>query len=222
MLSRTTGASRVGNEKIRPYYDKMAANIQTAVETRNKAPDFTRYDVAYMQQYLNAEASLLDLGAGSGLLLNNISGGFGRVVAVELYPAFSKFIEQHPNVAVINADLLQFETDEQFDHVIAFGVMNFFDRAEAERVYNKIYRFTAPGGRMVVKHQMGVNGDVLVDRFSEELGQNYYSEYRSIENEKALILGQGFENIHVTDIYPDEFNRWSNTRFIAITATKPQ
>jgi cyclopropane fatty-acyl-phospholipid synthase-like methyltransferase len=212
----------VGNEKIRPYYDNLASRIQTAVETRNKAPDFTQYDVAYMQQFQNAQRTLLDLGAGSGLLFNKLSPGFKHAIAVELYPQFSRFIDDRPNVTVINADVLEFETEKHFDLVIAFGVMNFFDREEAAKIYSKMFRFAAPGGRMIVKHQMGLTEDVIVDTFSEELRQNYYSEYRSLENEMALVSSAGFDDLRTTDIYPDAFNRWGNTRFMAITALKPE
>jgi hypothetical protein len=85
-----------------------------------------------------------------------------------------------------------------------------------------MFRFAAPGGRMIVKHQMGLTEDVIVDTFSQELRQNYYSEYRSLENETALVSSAGFDDLRTTDIYPDSFNRWGNTRFMAITALKPE
>lgn len=212
----------MGNEKIRPYYDKMASRISNPLETRNKAPDFSRFDVAYMQAFLNPGHDLLDLGAGSGLLLNHISGGFRRVVAVELYPEFSRYITPGEHITIVNADILSFDTGERFDTVILFGVMNFFSREEALSIYRKVFRFTRPGGHMIVKNQMGMSGDVIVDRFSEELQQDYYSEYRSVASETSLMREAGFEVLRVDDIYPDEFNRWPNTRFKAILSQKPQ
>jgi cyclopropane fatty-acyl-phospholipid synthase-like methyltransferase len=211
----------VGNEKIRPYYERMAANIKDPLETRNKAPDFSRFDIAYMETFLNKDHALLDLGAGSGLLLNHIAHGFRKVVAVELYEKFSQFIKPAPHITVINQDILGFDTAETFDTIILFGVMNFFSNTEAESIYRKLWRFAKPGGSIVVKNQMGVGEDVLVDRFSEELQQSYYSEYRCPESESRLMQAAGFDVRRVDDIYPDEFNRWPNTRFKVIVAGKP-
>jgi cyclopropane fatty-acyl-phospholipid synthase-like methyltransferase len=211
----------MGNKKIRAYYQDMADTIQNPLETRNKAPNFSKFDIAYMQEFINPEHSLLDLGAGSGLLLNHIKDGFQKVAAVELYPEFSKFITPSENTTIVNADLLTFDTDDQFEIVILFGVMNFFSADEAASLYQKFYRFTRPGGKLIVKNQMGVSENVYVDHFSEELGKHYFSEYRSSASESSLMTSAGFIVSRVDDVYPDEFNRWPNTRFTAIVCHKP-
>jgi cyclopropane fatty-acyl-phospholipid synthase-like methyltransferase len=171
---------------------------------------------------MNPGHDLLDLGAGSGLLLNHISHGFRKVTAVELYPEFSRFITGAAHIAVVNCDILSFDSDDRFDVVTLFGVMNFFGRDEAAAIYRKAFRFLRPGGHLVVKNQMGVDDDVVVDRFSEELQQQYYSEYRSAGHEGRLMGEAGFELVREDDIYPAEFNRWPDTRFTAIVARKPQ
>lgn len=212
----------MGNEKIRAYYDNMAKGITKAQETRNKAPDFTQYDIAYMQEFINPDHALLDLGAGSGLLLNHIKDGFREVVAVELYENFSQFIESSKNTTIINEDLLSFETKKEFDLVILFGVMNFFNAQEAQALYSKFFGFLKPGGKLIVKNQMGIKDDIKVDHFSKELGQNYYSEYRQTDKEAAMMRQAEFEVLRIDDIYPEKFNRWPNTRFIAIVGEKPE
>ncbi|MEM9583829.1 MAG: class I SAM-dependent methyltransferase [Pseudomonadota bacterium] len=211
----------MSNDKIHSYYTKLAEKITAPQDTRNKAPDFSEYDIAFMQQFAGAEMSLLDLGAGSGLLLNAIAQQFGDIVAVELYEEFSKFIAPRPNLHVINSDIRSFDTVQSFDVVIAFGVLNFFSVEEASAIYAKCFRFANPGGTLVIKHQMGREEDVVVDGFSEELQQHYFSNYRHTDHECRLIEAAGFTVVAVHDIYPDAFNRWENTRFNAIVAHKP-
>jgi hypothetical protein len=97
--------------------------------------------------------------------------------------------------------------------------MNYFNTDEATTVYKKAKSFVKLGGTLVVKNQFGVKEDVTVAGFSEEIGRNYYSNYRHVDSEVALLGLLGFKNIEVTDIYPAEFNRWENTHFYAITAT---
>jgi cyclopropane fatty-acyl-phospholipid synthase-like methyltransferase len=215
-----SGGTSLGNRKIKDYYENLAEGITSATETRNKAPDFTAYDVAFVKQFSDPRKSLLDMGAGTGLLLNRISDEFQTVTAVELYPEFSKFITPKPHLQVVNQNILDFESTETFDIVIAFGVMNFFSKAEAKKLYKQFFKFMAQGGTLIIKNQMGVAEDVIVDQHSEELGQHYYSEYRTVSHESKLISAAGFSVKDVHDIYPGEFNRWPNTRFQCIVASK--
>ena len=73
---------------------------------------------------------------------------------------------------------------------------------------------------MIVKNQFGLHEDVTVDGFSEELQENYFSQYRYIDKEIRLLREVGFNNIEVVDIYPKECNRWDNTHFYALVAEK--
>lgn len=211
----------MGNSKSLDYYDEMAKTISSAQETRNKAPDFSAYDIAFVKQFQNANHALLDLGAGTGLLLNGVMDGFDKVTAVELYPSFSQFITDAPHLTIVNENIMTFDTSDRFDLVLLFGVMNCFNAEEAATIYANCAKFLHPGGRVIVKNQMGVNDDVLVDTFSEELGKTYFSSYRHPDSEKALLSDAGLITETVTDIYPDTFNRWDNTRFMALVAQKP-
>ncbi|KFL35896.1 class I SAM-dependent methyltransferase [Arenimonas donghaensis] len=211
----------MGNNNIRNYYDQLAERIESAEGTRNKAPDSSEFDAAYMREFAKPEGSLLELGAGTGLLLNRIMDGYRRVVAVELYPQFSRFITRANHVEVVTADLLTYDTEETFDVVALFGVMNFFSEGEATDLYRRVARWLKPGGKLVVKNQMGVAEDVMVDGISQELGTHYYSEYRTPGHEARLIEKGGLQVVRQDDIYPDRLNRWPNTRFIALLATRP-
>lgn len=205
-----------GNTKIHDYYAKLANRIKSPTETRNKAPDFSQYDIAFVQRYADKKYSLLDLGSGTGLLINSLTEHFAGILAVEKYPEFSKFIKAADNVRVINSDLLTFAETERFDRISIFGVMNFFNAKEAKAIYQKARHWMKPDGLMLVKHQMGCDGDVTVDGYSQELDTNYYSEYRWLKNEIKLINQAGFDVIETVDIYPPEFNRWKNTHFYAL------
>lgn len=210
----------MSNKQIHDYYEKMASKIQSPIETRNKAKDFSQFDIGFMLRHASPDKTLLDLGAGTGLLVNHLVGKFKHIHAVEKYGNFAKFIKQDPTVTVTVEDVLAFDTKEKYDIVIAFGLLNFFSEEEAKRMFRKVYDFSGPKGMAVLKHQMGVNETVVVNGFSEELQQPYYSEYRHVEREKELLLEAGFAKVEVVDIYPAEYNRWPNTHFYALVATK--
>ncbi len=210
----------IKNKKAIAYYDKMAKKIKKQDETRNKAKDFSKYDIEFMKKFSSRSKSLLDLGAGTGLLISHLAKNYKKIVAIEKYSEFSKFISKSPNIEVINVDLLEFKADCCFDYVSLFGVMNYFNKEEAISIYEKALYSLKEEGKLIVKNQMGIDDDVVVDGFSEELQTNYYSEYRHIDKEIELLKSIGFRNIEVVDIYPKEYNRWDNTHFYALVCEK--
>lgn len=209
------------NKDVITYYDKMAASIKKPTETRNKAKDFSKYDIDFMLKRASKQKRLLDLGSGTGLLVNHLIDHFKAITAVEKYPNFSKFIQASNNVKVINANLLDLElNDDNFDILSLFGVMNYFNDQEAQSIYRNIHRYLKVDGQLIIKNQFGVNEDVIVNGYSEEIGCDYFSNYRQVSKEISMLKACGFSNIECFDIYPSEYNRWDNTHFYALTANK--
>jgi cyclopropane fatty-acyl-phospholipid synthase-like methyltransferase len=199
----------------------MAKKITDPKETRNKAPDFSQYDIELVKKFSGKEKKLLDLGSGTGLLINHLHEDFEQIVAVEKYKAFSKFIEKKENIEVINEDLLDVEAKKLFyDMVSLFGVMNYFNTKEAKIIYAKAYGWLKTGGMIVVKNQFGLNDDVVVSGYSQELETDYFSNYRQVDKEIELLKEIGFVNIEKIDIYPPRYNRWDNTHFFALIGHK--
>ena len=209
------------NESADVFYRKLANKIQSPLETRNLAPDFGVYDVEMVRAYGNErKAKLLELGAGTGLMTNELSDYFSEIVAVEKFKEFAQFIKAGSNVRIILEDLLFLKLVEKFDVVTIFGVMNYFNEKEAQHIYRLAYNSLNENGTLIVKHNMGLMKDVYVDKISDELNTYYFSSYRSLENEKKMISNTGFFIDDVIDIYPDKFNRYSNTRYYAIIGKK--
>ena len=208
----------MGNNNITEYYNNLAKKIKDPKATRNKAKDSSKFDIQLMKSFADKNKTLLDLGSGTGLLINNLVNDFKSITAVEKYPEFSKFIIKSEKIKIINQDLLklQLPNNEKYDIISLFGVMNYFDYNEALFLYNKIVDYLKHDGILVVKNQMGVNEDVIVNGFSEELKTNYYSEYRHVEKEKKMLQQVGFNSSETIDIYPPEYNRWNNTHFYAL------
>ena len=208
------------NKDAQSYYDEMAKRIENPYETRNKAKDFSRYDIEFMKQYVNKNFVLLDLGSGTGLLINHLVEDFKKIIAVEKYPEFSRFINNHENLTIINEDIMDFNMTEAIDVASLFGVMSCFNCEEAKTVYYKVFNMLQDNGTLIVKNQMGVSQDVVIAGWSNELQTNYFAEYRYVDAEIKLLESIGFKRIEKIDIYPQEYNRWVNTHFYALVCKK--
>lgn len=211
-----------GNGNAMAFYNGLSQRIQTPDETKNKAKDGSAIDRTFVLEHAIDRSSLLDLGAGTGLILNGLVDAFDTVTAVEKFPEFSRFISPRPHLEVLNADLLEFRPARCYTTVTIFACLNYFNLFEASAIYRTAWAALAPGGTLIVKHQMGVKDTVLVNRISEELGQYYFSQYRSLADELTMLALVGFEELRSFDIYPADYNLHSNTHFYAITATKPR
>ena len=208
------------NQLIHSYYAQLAKNIRSPQQTRNRAPDFTEYDVNLVLPVATQGSKVIDLGSGSGLLVNRISPFFGNVVCVEKYPEFAKFIEKRCNVEIKIGDVLDPFWVQPCQVILCFGLMNFFSADEAYEVYSMAFDALDSGGTLLIKNQFGVSESVTVNGRSEELGVEYFAEYRPVIMEKKMLEVIGYDVRVLNDIYPESFNRWNNTRFSALYAKK--
>lgn len=209
------------NKKALEFFENMSLNTkdQQSVKLAN-VTDLTQIDADFIMQHCGKESSILDLGSGTGLIINKIYDKVRNIVAVEPFSAFTEFIVNSPNVKIVNKTFEKFSTEEKFDCVTIFGTMHYFNEQEAIKIYTKFFDNIKNRGKLIIKNQFGVTEDVTVDGYSEEQKTNYFAQYRFIDNEVKILQKIGFKSIQVVDIYPPESNRWTNTHFYAIVASK--
>ncbi|MCX2716488.1 class I SAM-dependent methyltransferase [Helicobacter sp. MIT 21-1697] len=206
------------NEKALEFFGALSKEArEDSVKLANNT-DFSELDAKFILKYANEKSHILDLGSGSGLIVNKIYPYVEKIVCVDFYQEFTKFIAKNEKITIINEDLFSFNTQEKFDIVSAFGVMHYVNEQEAQELYQKYQQFLKPqgGGLFIIKNQFGIKETINVSGYSQEQKREYYSQYRYIEREKQILKDLGFEIIEVCDIYPKEANRWENTHFWAI------
>ena len=186
----------------------------------NSKNDHTEQDSAFILRYANRTTVICDLGSGPGLIINRISDSVGHVVAVEPFKEFTDQINKKSNVTICNETIDAFDATDLFDMVTFFATAHYFNTTEIRTVYQKCYRLLKPEGILIVKNQFGVQEDVVVSGYSEELKAEYYAEYRYLPKEQEILASVGFVDFEVVDIYPPEYNRWKNTHFYAIVCKR--
>jgi cyclopropane fatty-acyl-phospholipid synthase-like methyltransferase len=212
---------KINNKQTQEYWRDMATNNPTELTIKvNPVNDHTQIDADFILKYANSNSQILDLASGTGLTINKYFDKVGHIDAVELYEGFSQFILKTPKITVHNLDILEFQPCKQYDIITMFGILHYFNENETKQIYSRYRNYLKPEGFLIVKQQFGVDKDVEISGFSEELQRNYFSQYRQIDKEVELLKKVGYKNIEVVDIYLPEWNRFENTHFYAIVAEK--
>lgn len=201
------------------FYKEIASNISDPKDVKLlPCNDNTKYDIEFLKNYAGLDKNLLDLGSGTGLIINHLTDDFKSIVAVEFFQEFSSYIKGE-NITIVNEDLWNYKTEHQFEIVSAFGILQYFDIDESFKIYNNSYSMVKNGGLFILKNQFGIKETKTVTS-SKEVGKNYFSQYRFLDFEIERLKDIGFQDIKVHDIYPQEANRWNDTHFYALVCKK--
>lgn len=207
------------NEKALDFFKALSKGAnQNSVKLANNT-DFSDIDAKFILKYANEKSHILDLGSGSGLIVNKIYPYVDKIVCVDKFKEFTKLIAKEQKITIYNEDLFDFDTKEKFDIISAFGIMHYVNEEEVQVLYKKYQQFLKPQGIFIIKNQFGINETINISGYSQEQKRDYYSQYRWIEREKEILISLGHRIVEVCDIYPPEANRWDNTHFYAIVAS---
>lgn len=206
--------------KSEKYWRELSQKIENPVQTKNKRPDTSDLEIEFLKRYLKADDDVLDVGSGSGLIINKLYPFVKQITAVEKFEGFTRFIFDVPNMLVINADILGFKMRKQFDAVLLFGVTQCFSKEEACMLYKAAFDMTKPGGLIIVRTHCGLEVDKTIDGFSQELGTEYFAQYRQVDQEMKLMESVGYQNIEKHDVFPDTLNVWPDTRHFIFVGRK--
>lgn len=202
------------------YWENLSEKITDPGQTKNKRPDTSDLEVSFYKQYIKKDCDLLDIGSGSGLIINKLVSAAKQITAVEKYEGFSKFITEADNILVINADLDGFKIRKEFDVILCTGVSQCFPKETMIGIYENMFDMLKPGGVFISRMHCGLKEDVIINGYSEELETEYFAEYRHVDKEKDLLLKIGYGEVELFDILPDELNVWDNTRHFIFICRK--
>jgi len=201
------------------YWERMSKNIKDQSQTYNKHTDISSKDAAFLRKHLLETDSVLDLGSGSGTVINKLLPFVKEITAVETFKGLSEFIIEAPNMLVINAKIEGFYMRKEFDAVISTGLMQFFPKKEAIGIYSNLYQMVKKDGLFIMRLHCGLKDTVVINH-SKELDQEYFAEFRQVDEEKKTLEKIGFSKVEVFDEAPDELNIYDNTRHFMFVCKK--
>ncbi|MDA1354059.1 MAG: class I SAM-dependent methyltransferase [bacterium] len=206
-------------KKFDSFWENQAKQQDKYLATHFKKDSTHERDFEFIRKYTSKQSRILDMAAGTCIVTSRLAPTVKHITAVD---KFQTFLDECPpihNITCMQGDIQTMPISGHYDIILLFGIMNYFTPEEAGNIYQKYAKHLNKGGLILIKHQCGVNEDILIDTYSEQLGRNYSAFYRSTETELKL-LAPHFNSIETIDIYPPELNRWENTHFYAFVCRK--
>lgn len=205
--------------KIDDFFARRTQILNPNLATHYKEDDSIQFDIDLISKYINSSSEVLDLGCGPGRTTNILEPNVSYIKAVDKQRAFLTFCSKSPKVETVESDLTEFIDNRKYDVILLFGIMNYFNDEEVETIYNNCFNMLKDDGVIIVKHASGVREDVIINKYSEQIGDWYHAIYRHVDRDNLLIQQSGFKAIMV-DIYPERLNPWENTHYYAFVAKK--
>ena len=200
------------------YYKKIAANITDAKAVKLlPRNDNTYYDIEFTKKF--SCSTLLDLGSGTGMIINKLTDYFEKITAVDVFEEFTQYISKNEKIEIICENLLTYKSNEKHELATMFGVAHYFNEKESLSMYENVFDMLTDNGIFILKNQFGFKKTKTVTH-SKELGGKYFAQYRKLDYEIERLKSIGFKDVEVVDIYPPEANRWDDTHFYALVCYK--
>lgn len=164
------------------------------------------HELNYLVPKLKDVKSLLDLGCGDGALIKCLT----QLTDIEKYYAYD-IAENLMKDIPAETQIYDCQTPSELpttDFTVFAGVIPFlFEDEEVHAVLNKI---NSPIVYVKAPCSM-IDQDIEVDGYSEKLGQDYASIYRTVEH-MLFILNEHFDIEEIARAYPDEIESEFGTK----------
>lgn len=203
--------------RIDKFWQARTQVADARIATNYREDGRLQLDYALVRSYITAETRVLDLGAGTCTLSALLESEVASVLAVDKYPDFLKHAPKTKNFSTQCADVAEFRSNESFDLILLFGVVNFLTVDEEAELYQRCLEMLDSGGTFIVKNQCGVSQELVVDKYSEELNSHYHARYPAFQHQYEQL--SRLFSVTAVDIYPPEINRWEDTHFYAFVCS---
>lgn len=134
------------NEKALGFFKELAKSPKQESVKLAANTDYSDLDSKFILKYANQKSSLLDLGSGSGLIVNRLYPFVDSITCVEALESFTQFIHKAENITIEHCDVFTFESSQKFDIITAFGIMHYMNEQESIKIYSKYRDLLKLGG----------------------------------------------------------------------------
>jgi len=228
----TVETTAIDPTKVKQFWERRGEKLgQVAFESianLEEKPDLLALKTSLEQECilpllpLDADASILDLGAGVGQWTFRFAPRARRVVAVEYAESLAEIGRAEAakrevrNVEFVVSAAESYVAAEPFDCVFISGLFVYLTDEQAGRLMENVRRLVKPGGTLVLRDGTSIQATrhEIVDRFSEILKAYYSAVYRTAPEYHALFADAGFTLVRDGQVFPEgcPLNKFAETR----------
>jgi SAM-dependent methyltransferase len=135
-------------EQIRHHFDNLSAHVD---KWRRRNKYYHDDQVSYFRYLVGENKRVLELGCGTGELLNWLKPSYG--VGIDISPATVTIAQnKYPDLKFMagNANDLDFLPEENFDYIILSDLVGYLEDVQA--CLERLQRFCAPHTRIVISY----------------------------------------------------------------------
>lgn len=181
------------SEKNKKAYDKICDDWQ-AFRSKTKVNTC----IAEFARHIKSGGKILDIGCGTGYPIDSFLSAKGfKVLGIDISPEMIKKAEslKLDNADFQEANILNFQSQEKFDGIIAFDSLWHISLDEQYGLYKKLSALMNDGAYLLFTHGNRL-GEVAGDMYGETF---YYSaldtkEVHTLLSEAGLTVVNTFEN----------------------------
>ena len=162
---------------------------------------FLAKEIASCVNHFKGPKRVLEIGAGTGIITEAIVKNLGKddfLTIVEINPQFARLLRSKkvewelgvncPHIEILNMDFLHFNTNEQFDAVIAGVPFNNFPIEIIEGFIKKIKSISKTGGLFAFFEYLAARKLKLIFLGDSELSSFFEREvYKHLVSEKRIL-----------------------------------
>lgn len=201
------------------FFKKRFTIDDNYVVSRYRHNDRAEYDSDFIKQYINPESIVLDLGCGTGILEEQLYKYVKKIIAVDKYQEFLDKAIKSENIEYLVDNFENLDFQEKFDLILLFGVTMYLTDEQLNNLLKKMSILLKKDGVAIIKNQWGVDSELIVNKYSDDLESMYYAKYRKLSDIINQIKNLGFK-CETHDIYPENMNDWKNTHEYALVLRK--
>ena len=171
---------------------------QLASEFSARESDLVNYKQnlkTYISRFVKGSESVLEIGPGTGHLLQILEDLGCRTTAIELSEKMCEFARKNsPKTVILNQDMFTVNfCAQQFDVICALALIHTIPSREAKKFMEKVKYWLKDGGMFIFDTVMyDESKEVFIDSGEQKDVKKFRKQYTQIELEK-LIYSSGFK-----------------------------
>jgi len=170
----------------------------------------------FVQNQLEKESQILDLGCGAGFYLREFEGVYG-LNGLDINPSFIKEAKRRiPSATFFTTDFLSFETDQRFNLIYSISVIEYVPPSALRSFFQKLWQLTEDEGFIYIQYPHAIKQgdlkypDLSYNRYSPNHIEMTASEFFDVQRHKHSFEEKSVENFDANPMRADLENFFGN------------